>query len=296
MNIEKNKKGFTLIELLAVLVVLAIIALITVPIVIGIIKEVRERSAKVSVMEYADIIKKAYSIWLIDNPNGNFKEFDYSNVEYSGSRVNCESVDYDNGNIELNGCMVGNATEKYDYQNSRVNKRNYKEYYVGDSFTFDNEEYHVITNSDKNENYVVALKDKPLITNEIETYGVGHINMYLNGEYNKRVYDYGASKGHVGAIAYFTSETCKYDGNRNSWTYSGCTSDYERSEVKYVIDNWSDDKFQNNELKIVNNYKARLITSDEYQGIPTTEIWKYTSDYNYFTMTTTSGYHIWNVG
>ena len=65
-----RRNAFTLIELLAVIVILAIIALIAVPIVINIISESKEESAKRSVQNYLDTsIKKITSENLKTNYN-----------------------------------------------------------------------------------------------------------------------------------------------------------------------------------------------------------------------------------
>ena len=53
-----------------------------------------------------------------------------------------------------------------------------------------------------------------------------------------------------------------YNNNYGGITY-GSTSDYMSSNIKVVIDSWATDKFDNNELKLINGYKARLITKDE---------------------------------
>ena len=64
-----KKKGFTLIELLAVLVVLAILALITIPLVIGIIKNAREKSNERSIEAYGRAVENAVGVYLLNNPN-----------------------------------------------------------------------------------------------------------------------------------------------------------------------------------------------------------------------------------
>ena len=65
-----------------------------------------------------------------------------------------------------------------------------------------------------------------LTVDELNIYGVGHINKYTSSSvgtaYDKNVY---------GGMAYYSSETCGYvDG---SFVTSGCTTTYDSSEVKY---------------------------------------------------------------
>ena len=54
-----KQKGFTLVELLAVIVILAIIALIATPIILGIIKDTKEKANQRSLEMYEDAIKNA---------------------------------------------------------------------------------------------------------------------------------------------------------------------------------------------------------------------------------------------
>lgn len=56
---KNNKKGFTLVELLAVIVILAIIALIATPIILNVIDNAKEGSAKNSAYGYIDAVEKA---------------------------------------------------------------------------------------------------------------------------------------------------------------------------------------------------------------------------------------------
>lgn len=68
-------------------------------------------------------------------------------------------------------------------------------------------------------------------TREVNTYGVGHINRYTSNSVGT-AYDVNG----YGGIAYYTSETCGYVNDSEIDT--GCTIDYEQSEVKYVVDAW----------------------------------------------------------
>ena len=59
--------------------------------------------------------------------------------------------------------------------------------------------------------------------------------------------------------------------------------DYDTSDVKTYIDNWTDTNFVNDELKEVDGYKSRLITKSEYENILTIHNWR--AGYEYWTMT-----------
>ena len=87
--------------------------------------------------------------------------------------------------------------------------------------------------------------------------------------------DSGADQDYVVAL--------KDDSISSSVMY-GSTSDYSTSNVKTVIDDWVTDTFQNNELKEVNSYVARLITHSEYLSLSSSYSWK-SPNYLWWTMT-----------
>ena len=105
----KRKRAFTLIELIAVLVILAILALIVTPLVMNIIKSVKENADKRSVDNYYHAVELAASEYLLDTGKKS-NSFDDLNVKYSGNKVECDvSMVYKN-NIFLSKCKVN---EKY---------------------------------------------------------------------------------------------------------------------------------------------------------------------------------------
>lgn len=141
----------------------------------------------------------------------------------------------------------------------------YKEYQLGNEVTYNRMKFYVIKSSGTNDEYVTLLKKKPFTMDEINRYGGvetdnNHVNRYtypnLNKAYNNDGY---------GGMAYYTSETCGYvNGN---WIFSDCKSDYESSDIKYVVDNWLEDKFDSNDLIVdVIGYKGRLLTIEELRS------------------------------
>ncbi len=162
-------------------------------------------------------------------------------------------------------------TINYEQSGSALVKDNgevvdYKVYHVGDKATVNNEDYWVIENSGVGQDYVVALKDLPLTAAEIVAAGgdVGFTH----------------SDGVTGGVLYGSNEI------------------YETSSIKNIVDNWTESKFVEGQLKNVNNYNARLIqrselisglgylnrTSDQdvNSNVP---IWVYSDKYFYWTMT-----------
>ncbi len=107
-------------------------------------------------------------------------------------------------------------------------------------------------------------------------------------------------------MAYYTSETC---GKVNdTFIYDGCTVDYAKSEVKYVVDAWAS-------AQAPAVLEARLITKSEiddnfefedfeyypcggsYCPAETAErfkdTWMYNSNYWYWAMTQSSSENVW---
>ena len=318
-NIKQKEKGFTLIELLAVIVVLAILALIAVPIVLNIIKDARNNSNKRSIESYARAIDYAVSEYMSENPDQEIVTWEdvKDKVEYKG-KVECQwgenlSSISTTGEITLHGCKVNNKTNTiYGYVNGKVTEEKeivYKEYNVGDEITYKGMKFYVIAPSDTKQDYVTLLKETPLTVDEVNTYGVGHVNRYtyssVGTAYNQNGY---------GGMAYYSSPTCGYPtAGSSTRVTTGCTNNYDKSEIKYAVDAWSNAKLTQSDLKEVDGYKARLLTHDDlttnlgYEKTTTgtvpassngeTPSWVYNSDYAYWTMSprNDSIYNVWFV-
>lgn len=184
----------------------------------------------------------------------------------------------------------------------------YEEYKIGDKVTYGDGEYYVIEDSDSSTNYVTLLKDKLLTKDELYKYGRDEndhlfINEYIINSDNPQEIIPENDDG-TGCIAFYTSETCDYELYWDvSWyrpikVTSGCQNDYELSDVKKVLDNWSETF--DNDLVVIDGYKIRLISMDDlfinldynlnnftggfYQLTDDVQEFVYNGDYNYWTM------------
>ena len=302
---RKNKKAFTLIELIAVLVILALIALIVTPLVMNIVKRAKQSANERSVDAYGKALELSVASYLLEH-----KEYPTSleglKVEYSGSEVVCnKKILNADGSIYLSECVVAGMEVKdskeedghYHYgktTGSSSEPTGYQAYSVGDVVTYNGMNFYVIEASDSSKDSVTMLKAEPLTVDEVNTYGVGHVNRYTYQSVGtaKDVEGYGG-------MAYYASETCKDNGS--SSVYEGCTTDYDESEVKYVVDAWANDKINTSDLKEDNlGYKTRLITFEDltnnlgypkeygvtYIGLDkeNTPSWVYDNSYSYWTM------------
>ena len=294
----RKRNAFTLIELVGVLVIMAIIALIATPLVMNIIRKARISADKRSIDAYGRSIELAIAGYLLDI--GKFPtEVSQLTIEYSGNQVVCETTKINSdSSVYLAGCTVnGRGVEGYTYGKEEV--VTYKSYQVGDEVSYNNVNYYVIKDSGVSEDSVTLLKAEPLTVAEVNEYGVGHENRYINYTVGT-VYNMGC----YGVIAYYTSETCGYVNNNN--VYLGCTTDYAHSEVKYVVDAWKS-------AKAPLASEARLISKDEYEPMITVETyetptapgtryvpqydWQYNYNYWYWTYTpyTDSSSYMWRV-
>ena len=304
----KNKKAFTLIELIAVLVILAILALIVTPIVLNIVKHAKESANKRSVDAYGKSIELAVANYLLDK--GEFPtNISDLKIEYSGEEVICNiSLLNEDSSVYLSECKVGSSDVKdkntsdgwYHYGK----KTTYKTYKIGDEVTYNGINFYVIENSDENSDSVTLLKEEPLTVAEVNKYGgVGtennHVNMYATGDTSDSYYQKAYDNNGYGGMAYYSSSTCGHIAP--NLIFNECTSDYAKSEVKYVVDAWALDKLKASDLKEdKTGYRARLITFDDLVDnlgyiyivgntyyTPTADVtpnWVYNSKYGYWTM------------
>lgn len=196
---------------------------------------------------------------------------------------------------------------------SNVNAKDevYDSYKIGDVITYSDMKFYVIANSDSNQDYVTLLKKTPLTDDEVNKYGVGHVNMHITSDTSSSYYQQAYWIHGYGGMAYYSSLTCGYNG-----LSSGCTNDYAKSEIKYVVDAWAADKFKSSDLSVdATGYSARLITYDELLTLgynanktsagPGTDLlvtddvpsWVYNSDYSYWTMSpyNDSTFYVWDV-
>ena len=248
---KRKRNAFTLIELIAVLVIMAIIALIATPLVMSIIRKARISADKRSVDAYGRSIELAIAGYLMDT--GSFPtSIDQLTIEYSGDEVVCSTTQLNNdSSIYLAGCRVGGrSVDGYTYGSEEtVPTPTYTAYNVGDEVSYNGVDYYVIKDSDTTEDSVTLLKAEPLTVDEVNTYGVGHVNKYTSSATGTAV----DSNGY-GGMAYYTSETCGYVNNE--WVETGCKNDYSSSEIKYVVDSWKN-------VKAPLATEARLMTYDE---------------------------------
>ena len=126
------------------------------------------------------------------------------------------------------------------------------DYTVGQTLNYKDSTWYVIKNSASNENYVTLMKETALTGSEIGA-------NYVWGGNTSNNY-----------MAYYWSSTCHYEttygtDKYNSIDTSGCIghNDYAGSKIKQAVDGYMANYLDADDLKEVENYKIRLITTDE---------------------------------
>lgn len=148
-----------------------------------------------------------------------------------------------------------------DINNSESSK--YKIYNQGEKINYNGIDFYIVKNSDGNTASVTLLKAEPLTVDEVKKYGEGHINNYFSKDdvAQKEVDNVNG----YGGVAYYTSENCIYINYQ--WITEGCTNDYNKSDIKYIVDAWSNAKVNQQDLvKDKYGYKSRLIKKEEISG------------------------------
>ena len=275
---KKQKNGFTLIELIAVLVILALIALIVTPLVMNIVKKAKDSANRRSVDAYGKAVELGVATYLLDN--GDYPtDISSLTIEYSGNEVVCTTKKLnEDGSIYLSGCSVSGIEVKdsetddgyYHYGKNTgtpSEPTGYKAYNIGDIVTYNGIDFYVIEASDETKDSVTLLKSEPLTVDEVNTYGgVGtgnnHVNVYATNDTSSSYYQRAYNSSGYGGMTYYTSETCGYlNGSR---IQTGCKTDYNESDVKYVVDAWASDKLNQSDLKEDSlGYKTRLLTIED---------------------------------
>ena len=151
----------------------------------------------------------------------------------SGSSVDIRPV------INLKKSVIENVCQLVD---------SYKSYSIGELVNYNNTNYCVISNSSIKQDYVTVIKQEPLTYDELVTYNNGHDIERDNTDNN------------IGIMSYYKSDDCYYNSESDK-NLTGCLNNYNNSFVKNIVDNWSNSF--NDDLKKVDGYKTRLITTDE---------------------------------
>ena len=254
---------------------------------------------------YGNAIEQAITNYY--NTNNSYPN-DISNLEinYSGEELVCESSINYNGTVYLtkcstNGFEIKDSETEDGYYHYRQDMSN-KPYSIGDLVNYKNEYYYVIENSGSEKTTVSLLKKYPLTVSEVNTYGAGHINKYTYSSVGV-TYDI---EGY-GGIAYYSSTSCGYPNG--TYTTSNCSTNYEQSDIKYVVDAWAQVKTNSNDIiearlikyeELVDNlgYEVKSEGTIEPSSSRDTPAWVYNNDYSYWTMSKyqDSNYRVWYNG
>lgn len=128
----------------------------------------------------------------------------------------------------------------------------YTEYKIGDEVEYNEIKFYVIKDSSTLDDSVTVLKKEPLTVEEVDLYGIGHVNMFVSptSAWYKKSYN----RNGYGGIQYYGSGNCNCI---NSCIISQCKTDYQLSEIKYIVDAWAKEKLPNG------LYDARILSFED---------------------------------
>lgn len=109
-------------------------------------------------------------------------------------------------------------------------------YNLGEEIIYKGQKYNVLYNTNNQQDYVTALKHRPLTKTE----------MYADLIENN-------------VIQFYSSDEC----NMADDITNGCTNNYNDSFIKSIIDNWSNENTKSSDLVEIDGYKSRILTKDE---------------------------------
>lgn len=328
-----NKLGFTLIELLAVIVILGILMLVVIPSVSE-YNDVSKRKAYVkTVNSLVDVVR--YGIInnnITFNAEKNSRKFSFNSIDIEKGSINSPYGEIDNNysfikvikndkqyvyKVQMKD-TGGHCIKLTDIENLNENSITddcsdletfFAIYNAGDIVNYAKSNWYVLKDSSKDDDYVTLIKDYPLTVKEVEnnaldSNGVSRLNQWYPDDTGKALNIDG-----YGGVQYYGSSSCQLDSS-HSIRSSGCKVDYETSDIKVILDNWTNNALNINDLKALPTedstsvlYKSRLVTYNELNDLgctqrkcgdknnSNTKSWIYYSqitnnrDYSYWTMT-----------
>ena len=121
----------------------------------------------------------------------------------------------------------------------------------------------MIKNSDENSQEITMIKAEMLTGNEISRYGQGHINKNVNIGSG---YPYCSNYNSPCGVQWYSGYHCGYNPyNSPRWQNDACRTDYEYSEIKYIVDGWGEYQVDENDMVAdTTGYSVRLLTKEEY--------------------------------
>ena len=152
--------------------------------------------------------------------------------------------------------MNEGKTKEYTIEDKDFIDLSNNKYKTGDIIYYKGIKFYVLNSSKDDNNEIALVKVNPLTVDEVNEYGVGHINKYSS---NPNVV---TEKDNYGGVAYYTSESCNEIGFIVK--KDGCTNNYDESDLKYIIDSWFKSIFDTDNKSFSNlNLSVRTINNKD---------------------------------
>ena len=190
-----------------------------------------------------------FGFWIMSNVDDSDYVFLYNNKSLQASDVYFKEMIKPIVTVKKDSVTLVSSSEAKKEVIKNLSEIENISYKKGEIINYKGVKYYVLKDSPISSSTLSLLKVQPLTAEEVKLYGGDDINKYAIKNDSYTTDDY---------IAYYSSETCI---NEN---ISGCTKDYDKSEIKYIVDNWSKSNFTFSELGVDEyGYSARIITEDD---------------------------------
>ena len=163
----------------------------------------------------------------------------------NGTNTLTIKVDYDSNVTSQPASTTNNITVTINYGQDLGQVPAYEAYSIGDTIEFAGSNWYVIKNSTGNEDYVTLMKERVLTNAELGEYA-------YNGTYD--------------TMSYYWNDNCHANNTYGYSSYSyNCynKNSYATSKVKEMLEGTYINTLGADNLKEVDGYKIRLITTNE---------------------------------
>ena len=196
----------------------------------------------------------------------------------NGTNTLTLKIEYDANLVTQPTNITSDIKVILNYQQNLGQTIGYGEYAIGDIVNFSGSKWIVIKDSDNDEDYVTAIKEDILTSDDL---GPNYKCSMLCENYHVSNHEYGCTEAGQAAnnpyyddqMAFYWSDDCHYRGIYGTTIYSdyksnGCFSQksYNKSKVKEFLEQIYINTLDITSLKEVNGYKIRLITLEELQN------------------------------
>ena len=193
------------------------------------------------------------SFWIMDSADDGNKVYEIADYAHSLDGINVYNYSGVRPVITIKKSALQDNTNNIKVYNKNNLKSIFDIKHAMDSVIYYNDtKFYVINNINTNSERIITLLKAELLTvDEVNEFGIGHINNYTEPKnVPKNINGYGG-------VAYYSSEECNENNKTN------CTNEYDKSDIKYIVDAWSNSIFLSSKALLGNIFLDYTILSND---------------------------------